>query len=130
MASPRTRDVSVCDCSRRAGFGVSYAAAGRRAGALKDLDQLNELSKKKFVSAKALARIYAALGEKDKAFKWLEKSYDERSIGTGFGSLRPNLRSAELRPALPGPAAPYESSALARAKKAILSDANYGNEFQ
>jgi tetratricopeptide (TPR) repeat protein len=88
VASPRTRDVSVCDCSRRAGFGVSYAAAGRRAGALKDLDQLNELSKKKFVSAKALARIYAALGEKDKAFKWLEKSYDERSIGTGFASIK------------------------------------------
>ena len=31
-------------CSRRAGFGVSYAAAGRRAEPLKDLDQLNELS--------------------------------------------------------------------------------------
>jgi hypothetical protein len=44
VASPRTRDVSVCGCSWRAGSGVSYAAAGRRAEALKDLDQLNELS--------------------------------------------------------------------------------------
>ena len=34
-----------------------------------------------------VASIYAVLGEKDKAFEWLEKSYEDRSI-TGFGSIK------------------------------------------
>ena len=37
------------------------------------LDQLSELSKQKYVPAVDMARIYAGLGEKDKAFEWLEK---------------------------------------------------------
>lgn len=31
-------------------------------------------------------RIYANLGENDKAFDWLEKGYEARSLGNGFGS--------------------------------------------
>ncbi len=44
------------------------------------LDQLNELSKQKYVAAVDMARIYVGLGEKDKAFEWLEKGYEDRSI--------------------------------------------------
>jgi len=34
------------------------------------------------------ALIYAGLAEKDKAFEWLEKSYEDRSLATGFGTLK------------------------------------------
>ena len=35
-----------------------------------------ELSKSKFVSQSTIAMAYAGLGEKDKAFEWLDKSYE------------------------------------------------------
>ena len=37
-------------------------------------------SKREFVWPDLLAYIYAALGEKDQAFTWLEKAYDERCV--------------------------------------------------
>jgi hypothetical protein len=33
-----------------------------------------------YVLAAYMATIYAGLGEKDKAFEWLERGYEERSI--------------------------------------------------
>ncbi|PYU18868.1 MAG: hypothetical protein DMG32_25500 [Acidobacteria bacterium] len=62
-------------------LGYAYALAGRRAEAQKVLDQLNQLSKHKYVPAMSRVGIYSGLGEKDKAFEWLEKSYEERSLG-------------------------------------------------
>ena len=73
--------ISPGNTSALSGLGYAYAVAGRRAEAQKVLDQLNELSKQKYVPAVDMARIYAGLGEKDKAFEWLEKAYEERSIG-------------------------------------------------
>jgi serine/threonine protein kinase/tetratricopeptide (TPR) repeat protein len=63
-----------------AGLGYAYAVTGRRAEAQKLLDQLNQLSKQEYVPAVFRAQIYAGLGEKDQAFEWLEKSYEDRSI--------------------------------------------------
>jgi len=85
-------------------LGRAYAKAGRKAEAQKILDQLEEQSKQKYVSAKGVALIYVALGEKDKAFEWLEKSYQERSICVavgiksfpGFDPLRSDPRFANL----------------------------------
>ena len=71
-------DIEECDVRE------AYALAGRRAEAQKVLNQLNELSKQKYVPSWSSAPIYAALGEKDKAFELLEKAYQERSIGTGL----------------------------------------------
>jgi serine/threonine protein kinase/tetratricopeptide (TPR) repeat protein len=65
-----------------AGLGYAYAVTGRRAEAQKLLDQLNQLSKQEYVPAVFRAQIYAGLGEKDQAFEWLEKSYDDRSIAS------------------------------------------------
>jgi eukaryotic-like serine/threonine-protein kinase len=77
--------------------GYGYAVAGRRAEAQKVLDKLNELAKQKYVSGRYRARIYAGLGEKDKAFEWLEKSYEDRSIGTGFASMKVDPTFVTLR---------------------------------
>ncbi len=32
--------------------------------------------------------IYVGLGEKDKAFEWLEKAYEDRSIGSSFAGIK------------------------------------------
>jgi len=61
-------------------LGYAYAVAGRRAEALKVLDQLTERSKQKYVPATDVARMFAGLKEKDKAVEWLEKAYEERSV--------------------------------------------------
>ena len=68
-------------------LGYAYAVAGRRAEAQKVLDQLNELSKQKYVSPRLMARMYVGLGEKDKAFAYLERSYEDRSMAFGYGTI-------------------------------------------
>jgi Flp pilus assembly protein TadD len=83
------------------GLGNACAVAGRRAEAEKVLDKLHELSKQKHVSAGPVAQIYAALGEKDKAFEWLKKGSEDRSIITVkldpvYDPLRSDPRFADL----------------------------------
>jgi serine/threonine protein kinase/Tfp pilus assembly protein PilF len=70
-----------------AGLGYGYGLAGRKAEALKVLDQLKSLSKQKYVWAGSIATIHVGLGEKDKALEWLEKAVEERSI-SGIKALR------------------------------------------
>jgi len=77
-------------------LGVAQAASGNKSEALKLLGELNELSKRSYVSPYSIAAIYAALGEKDQAFEWLEKAYKERSGGFVFIKVYPwfdSLRS-------------------------------------
>jgi eukaryotic-like serine/threonine-protein kinase len=93
--------ISPGDTLALSGLGYAYAAAGRRLEAQKVLDQLNEISKQEYVPAVYRAPIYAALGEKDKAFEWLEKAYEERSIGDiqavpVYDPLRSDPRFADL----------------------------------
>jgi serine/threonine protein kinase/tetratricopeptide (TPR) repeat protein len=82
-------------------LGYAYAVTGRRAEAQKVLD---ELLKKKYVPAFTMAIIYTGLGQKDQAFKWLEKSYEEHDSGPFsfvkvypiFDPLRSDPRFADL----------------------------------
>jgi serine/threonine protein kinase/TolB-like protein/Flp pilus assembly protein TadD len=62
-------------------LGYAYARAGRKADAQKVLVQLNELSKRKYVPAVSRVGVYLGLGDKEKAFEWLEKAYADHSIG-------------------------------------------------
>ena len=78
------------------GLGYGYAVTGRRAEAQKVLDKLNELSKHEYVSAVWRAKIYAGLEEKDRAFEWLEKAYEDRSI-VSVGFIKPNPMFDPLR---------------------------------
>ncbi len=83
-----------------ASLAYAYAVQGKKAEAQKVLDQLTELSKKKYFQPRLLARIYVGLGDKDKAFEYLEKSYEDRSIETGFGTINvdPNFDSLRSDP--------------------------------
>jgi serine/threonine protein kinase/Flp pilus assembly protein TadD len=60
------------------GTGMVYAAQRKRAEALQIVKELEEMSGASQSEAHWLAKIYAALNEKDMAFTWLE-----RGLGTG-----------------------------------------------
>ncbi len=82
-------------------LGYAYALAGRRADAQKVLKQLSELAKQEYVPAVDRARVYAGLGEKDKAFEWLENGLEDRSTGNirvemPWDPLRSDPRFADL----------------------------------
>jgi TolB-like protein/DNA-binding winged helix-turn-helix (wHTH) protein/Tfp pilus assembly protein PilF len=60
-------------------LGQAYAAAGRKREAQSLLDELSRRSRERYVPPHAFVHIYIGLGDKDKAFEWLEKSYLEHS---------------------------------------------------
>ncbi|CAN5551403.1 hypothetical protein BH20ACI3_BH20ACI3_32380 [soil metagenome] len=92
------------------GWAVSLAAVGfingvtgRKAEALKVLEALDELSKKRFVTSYGVALVYAGLGQKDQAFVWMNKAFDERSYwlvwlkrDPRWDGLRSDARFAQL----------------------------------
>jgi serine/threonine protein kinase/TolB-like protein/Tfp pilus assembly protein PilF len=86
-----------------AGLGHVYAVSGRKGEARTVLNELKQLAQQEYVPADNIARIYAGLGEKDQAFVWLEKAYDEHSytiaslkVEPGWDSLRSDPRFADL----------------------------------
>jgi hypothetical protein len=64
------------------GLAQGYASCGMRAEALAAVDELLALSKDHYVSPHWVAATYAGLQEMDKAFDWLDKSFEAR-----FGPL-------------------------------------------
>ena len=83
-------------------LGMTYAAAGRRAEALQVADHIASRPGDA-IPFTYLARIYAGIGEKDRAFEWLERAYDERIWLLGmlaadpmFDPLRSDPRYTDL----------------------------------
>lgn len=74
-------------------LGYTYGVSGQRDEALKILHQLEKLSKERYVSAAYIALIYVGLGEKDAAFEWTHKAYEERSTWLARLKLLPVLDS-------------------------------------
>jgi TolB-like protein/Flp pilus assembly protein TadD len=75
-------------------IGQAYASSGRRDEALRVLAQLKEISKSQYVSAYSFALVHAALGDRDEAFRWLEKSYADHSFGeVGYIKIDPLVDS-------------------------------------
>ena len=60
-------------------LGYAYAKAGRVQDARTIMAKLNELSKTRYVAAWWTALIHIGLGEKEEAFPYLEKAYQEHS---------------------------------------------------
>jgi TolB-like protein/Flp pilus assembly protein TadD len=84
-------------------LGHAYAISSKRDEALKALDQLKELAKRRYVSPINFVFIYVGLGEKDEAFQWLETCYQERDpqmtrlkVNPLFDPLRSDARFTEL----------------------------------
>ena len=84
-------------------LGHARAASGHRAEALKLLAQLNEAAKQRYISPYYFAIVHAALGDRDQAFQWLERGYQERISSIPFikydhslDPLRADPRFADL----------------------------------
>jgi TolB-like protein/DNA-binding winged helix-turn-helix (wHTH) protein/Flp pilus assembly protein TadD len=79
-----------------AGLAHAYAASGRRVEARKILDELNRQTKSSYVSPYMVATIHAGMGEREKAFEFLERAYRERSPDIPY-FLKADLRVDVLR---------------------------------
>jgi TolB-like protein/Flp pilus assembly protein TadD len=83
--------------------GYVHAAAGRRAEARRVLAELNERARRQYTSPYGIALIHTGLGDKDRAFEWLEKAFQDRSswliylkVEPLFASLQSDPRAADL----------------------------------
>jgi TolB-like protein/Tfp pilus assembly protein PilF len=69
----------------------AYAMSGRLEDAVTLLKELTELARKRYVSPYAFALVYTGMGNKDQAFAWLEKAYEERASALPFLKTNPTL---------------------------------------
>jgi hypothetical protein len=53
------------------------------------LDKVMAVSKTQYMNAPPVASIYSGLGDRDKAFEWLEKGYTERAWPMVFLEVEP-----------------------------------------
>jgi len=85
-----------------ADLGYVYALSGKRKEAEQILRQLKTFSQRQIVFPDCYAVVYAGLGDRDKAFAWLEKAYREGGLLTGlkvdprWNNLRSDARFDEL----------------------------------
>jgi tetratricopeptide (TPR) repeat protein len=68
---------------------VAYASQGRKTEALQIAAQLQAASSDRYVSPYGLAQIYAALKDKEQAFKWLQTAYDGRAVWMSYLAVDP-----------------------------------------
>jgi DNA-binding winged helix-turn-helix (wHTH) protein/TolB-like protein/Flp pilus assembly protein TadD len=84
-------------------LAYTYAVAGQRDEAVRILGEQNELAKQRYISPYNFAVIYMGLGDKDRAFEYLEKAYEEHpqtmvhlKSQPMFDNLRSDPRYTEL----------------------------------
>lgn len=85
------------------GLGIAYARSGKQKEAREILNLLKERSNQKYIPPIYIAGIYIGLGDNDRAFKWLEEAYKDRSewmiylnIEPMFDPIRNDPRFSEL----------------------------------
>ena len=95
------------ELSNRAGIvlmnlGYGYGVTGKRAEAIAIVKELEEKYAKKESNGMFIAAVYAGLGEKDKAFEWLEKDFQTKGEVSNirwaipYESLRDDPRFRDL----------------------------------
>ena len=95
------------ELSNRAGvaltdLGYGYGVTGKRTEAIAIVKELEEMYARKESNGRYVAGVYAGLGEKDKAFEWLEKDFQTKEDLAGirwqipFESLRDDPRYKDL----------------------------------
>src|SRR5213595_255530 len=61
------------------GLAITYTRVGREVEARNILAQLVQAREARYVSAPLIAAVYVAFGEKEEAFRWLERAFEEHS---------------------------------------------------
>jgi hypothetical protein len=80
------------------GLGHVYAVSGKKGEARTVLNELKQLSGQEYVPAYGIALVYAGLGEKDQAFAWLEKAYEEHAFKMAWLKVEPRWDSLRSDP--------------------------------
>jgi tetratricopeptide (TPR) repeat protein len=81
-----------------AALAYAYAVAGKREEAQKILDELKESAKQRYVPAFSFALIYMGLDDKDQAFEWLNKTFEENPYRIAFIKVNPRFDSLRSDP--------------------------------
>jgi serine/threonine protein kinase/tetratricopeptide (TPR) repeat protein len=95
--------LSEGDTNELAALGHAYASARQQGEARKILAELKGRSQQTYVQPMWIAVIHLALGEKDQAFEWMHKAYEDRSawlvdlqVDPAFDSVRTDPRFVDL----------------------------------
>ena len=72
-------------------LGQAYAAAGRKKEMEEIRQKLLERSKHQYVPSYWMALLYVGLGDKDQAFHWLERAFEERSSWLVWADVEPRF---------------------------------------
>jgi DNA-binding winged helix-turn-helix (wHTH) protein/Tfp pilus assembly protein PilF len=78
--------------------GFTSGVMGKSADARDMLREMHQLSSRRFVTAYGFALVHAGLGEKDEAFQWLEKAFEERSHWLVWLRLDPRWKALRADP--------------------------------
>jgi hypothetical protein len=87
------------DCSlKTASIAHVFVRLGNRPAAEKILEEMLASAKTKYVSPYDIAVIHAGLGERDRAFEWLNKAFEEHSAFMVYLSSDPRLQPLRGEP--------------------------------
>jgi serine/threonine protein kinase len=75
------------------GLAITYARMGRQPEAQNIRAQLLQAREKRYVSAPLIAAVSTALGDKEEAFHWLERAYEEHSGVLQWIAFLPEFRA-------------------------------------
>jgi adenylate cyclase len=79
-------------------LGHSLASAGRREEALKIADELEAMWKQHYFPPTMLALLYAGLGDRDRAFAWLDAAYEQRDAQLIWLAIEPQFQPLHADP--------------------------------
>src|SRR5262245_48190961 len=90
-----SKGVAISGDGRRpvieAALGHAYAVAGRRVEAQRTIERLKVAAERRFISPYSIAVIYLGLGDKEQAFAWLNRAYQERDNWLIYLKVEPRL---------------------------------------
>jgi TolB-like protein/Tfp pilus assembly protein PilF len=75
------------------GLAITYARMGREADARNILAKLLQARETRYISAPLMAAVSTALGDKEEAFHWLERAYEEHSGVLQWIAFLPEFRA-------------------------------------
>ena len=81
--------------------GLAHAGAGRSTEARAILEELERLAGRQYVSAVHLATLSAYLDQREDAFRWMEKAFDERATDLRFLKVDPLFDPMRSHPRFP-----------------------------
>ena len=86
------------ETSFKAELGNAYAVAGKKPEALEILRDLLQMYSRQYVSPYTIALVYVGLDQRDEAFQWLDKAYQERSVRLINIAVHPRFASLHSDP--------------------------------